>query len=112
MSKLGNIEITPAEEKKRQLRALRFQSDSEPKQKSPPPVIAVKKKKAFTPITWTDAPALNHVIVGTSTALEKPYFRLTSVSIKRIQSSFVFAKKNIGCRSCNSQTSGYFKKGF
>lgn len=80
MSKLGNIELTPAEQKKRQLRALRFQTDL-PTVPKPKPPIEKKKKKSFIPITWTDAPPINDVIVGTSTALEKPYFRLTSVRI-------------------------------
>lgn len=59
---------------------MRFQNDVpatpaviEPAQK--------KTKKAFTPIVWVnEAEAdMNDVIVGTSTELEKPYFRLTSV---------------------------------
>lgn len=47
------------------------------------PVVVVKKKNKYTPIVWdNDAEtARNTVIVGTSVALEKPYFRLTSVSV-------------------------------
>lgn len=82
ISKLGNIELTPTEEKKRQMRAMRFQNDT-PVNRSPPPTPVVKKKNKYTPITWeSEAAAVrNAVIVGTSIALEKPYFRLTSVSI-------------------------------
>lgn len=78
VSKLGNIEITPIEEKKRQLRAMRFQDTP-----SKPPPMLMKLKKKYTPIVWdTDAEEnRNRVIVGSSTALEKPYFRLTSVSL-------------------------------
>lgn len=79
VSKLGNIELTPNEEKKRQMRAMRFQNDV-PVARPPPSVP--KKKNKYTPITWESeaTAARNAVIVGTSVALEKPYFRLTSVS--------------------------------
>lgn len=62
------------------MRAMRFQNDT-PVTRSPPPTPVLKKKK-YTPITWESeaAAARNAVIVGTSVALEKPYFRLTSVS--------------------------------
>ncbi|KAL9550454.1 hypothetical protein PS6_005531 [Mucor atramentarius] len=79
-STIGNIELTPAEERKRQLRAMRFQNDVP----VTPAIVqpAKKKKKAFTPIVWgSEAEAdINNVIVGTSTELEKPYFRLTSAA--------------------------------
>lgn len=59
---------------------MRFQNDAP----ATPAIVqpAKKKKKAFTPIVWgSEAEAdINNVIVGTSTELEKPYFRLTSVS--------------------------------
>lgn len=59
---------------------MRFQNDVP----ATPAIVqpAKKKKKSFTPIVWSnEAEAdLNNVIVGTSTELEKPYFRLTSVS--------------------------------
>ncbi|KAG2201116.1 hypothetical protein INT46_004821 [Mucor plumbeus] len=79
-STIGNIELTPTEERKRQLRAMRFQSDVPATTTTVQP--AKKKKKSFTPIIWTnEAEAdLNNVIVGTSTELEKPYFRLTSAA--------------------------------
>ncbi|KAI8346363.1 SAC3/GANP/Nin1/mts3/eIF-3 p25 family-domain-containing protein [Choanephora cucurbitarum] len=77
VSKLGNIELTPAEEKRRQLRALRFQNDTA----TAPPPLKKKKKKSFTPIVWNDnGNDLDQVIIGTSTNLEKPYFRLTSAA--------------------------------
>ncbi|KAI8077207.1 SAC3/GANP/Nin1/mts3/eIF-3 p25 family-domain-containing protein [Thamnidium elegans] len=78
VSKLGNIELTPIEEKKRQLRAMRFQNDAPAR--APAPIL--KKKKKYTPIVWdNDAETVrNTVIVGTSVALEKPYFRLTSAA--------------------------------
>lgn len=82
-SKLGNIELTPMEEKKRQMRAMRFQTDTPATRSPPPPPPAVvKKKNKFVPITWDDgaAAARNTVIVGTSVELEKPYFRLTSAA--------------------------------
>lgn len=71
--------MTPVEEKKRQLRAMRFQNEAPVRA----PVAVVKKKNKYTPIVWdNDAEtARNTVIVGTSVALEKPYFRLTSVSV-------------------------------
>ncbi|KAI7899090.1 SAC3/GANP/Nin1/mts3/eIF-3 p25 family-domain-containing protein [Cokeromyces recurvatus] len=65
VSKMGNIELTPAEEKKRQLRAMRFQAT---KMGSPTPMDIDNEL----------TPSMNDVIVGTSNALEKPYFRLTS----------------------------------
>lgn len=69
------------EERKRHMRAMRFQTDI-PVLPSPtlPPVA--KKKNKFVPITWDDeaAAARNTVIVGYSVELEKPYFRLTSVN--------------------------------
>jgi hypothetical protein len=81
---MGNIELTKLEEKKRQLRAMRFQNDKVTP--SPPPLVVPKKKNKYTPITWDSEAAVaaaevarNKVIVGTSVALEKPYFRLTSV---------------------------------
>ncbi|KAI8075342.1 SAC3/GANP/Nin1/mts3/eIF-3 p25 family-domain-containing protein [Gilbertella persicaria] len=74
VSKLGHIELTPAEERKRQIRARRFQNDNLP---SPPP--PKKQKKAITPIVWNETDP-NQVIVGTSSSLEKPYFRLTSAA--------------------------------
>ncbi|KAK4517776.1 Lipoyl synthase, mitochondrial (Lipoate synthase) (LS) (Lip-syn) (Lipoic acid synthase) [Mucor velutinosus] len=79
-STIGNIELTPAEERKRQLRAMRFQNDVPATPATVEP--ARKKKKAFTPIVWgNEAEAdMNDVIVGTSTELEKPYFRLTSAA--------------------------------
>lgn len=82
---IGNIELTPMEERKRQLRAMRFQNDVSATPAVVPP--AKKKNKAFTPIVWAnEAEAdMNDVIVGTSTELEKPYFRLTSV--RRSQAS-------------------------
>ncbi|CEI89797.1 hypothetical protein RMCBS344292_04144 [Rhizopus microsporus] len=75
---IGNIELTPAEILRREQRAMRFQSD---------PVLASNnnnprlKKKNITPIVWDlDSPGQPSIkpIVGTSTALEKPYLRLTS----------------------------------
>lgn len=84
---MGNIELTPLEERKRQLRAMRFQNDKPTPSPTPPPQpVITKKKKKFTPITWDNEVAAaaadrNKVIVGTSVELEKPYFRLTSVSL-------------------------------
>ncbi len=79
-SRLGSIEITPMEERKRQLRAMRFQTDI-PVTRTPTPPPATKKKNKFIPITWESGPIadINTEIVGTSVELEKPYFRLTSV---------------------------------
>lgn len=80
---IGNIELTPAEMLRREQRAMRFQSD---------PVLASNnnnprlKKKNITPIVWDlDSPGQPSTkpIVGTSTALEKPYLRLTSVNITK-----------------------------
>ncbi|GAN03624.1 SAC3/GANP domain protein [Mucor ambiguus] len=78
-STIGNIELTPTEERKRQLRAMRFQNDVPT---TPTIVEPIKKKKAFTPIVWGNEAEtdINDVIVGTSTELEKPYFRLTSAA--------------------------------
>ncbi|CEP12380.1 hypothetical protein [Parasitella parasitica] len=79
-STIGNIELTPAEERKRQLRAMRFQNDMP----ATPAIVqpAKKKKKSITPIVWGNEAEtdLNNVIVGTSTELEKPYLRLTSAA--------------------------------
>lgn len=82
VSKLGSIEITPMEERKRQMRAMRFQTDI-PVTRTPIPPPATKKKNKSTPITWEGGPAvdINAEIVGTSVELEKPYFRLTSVCL-------------------------------
>lgn len=75
------------EEKKRQMRAMRFQTDTPVTRSPPPPPPAVvKKKNKFVPITWDDgaAAARSTVIVGTSVELEKPYFRLTSVNMRLV----------------------------
>lgn len=94
---MGGIELTAAEVKRREMRAMRFQTDiptikavSVPKPKphtmSLPGTVknvdTKKKKKPYSIIQW-DMEALSGnattEIMGTSTALEKPYFRLTSV---------------------------------
>ncbi|KAI8975109.1 SAC3/GANP/Nin1/mts3/eIF-3 p25 family-domain-containing protein [Mycotypha africana] len=102
-SKMGNIELTPAEIRKRELRALRFQQDTKKTSAPSPPAPSTptlgtvtapkpvaakvpgakgKKQRLITPIVWETetAPPSNQIIVGTSTELEKPYFRLTSAA--------------------------------
>jgi hypothetical protein len=107
---LGNIELTAAEVKRREMRAMRFQTNipTIPTKALPTPkaqVTMTDESKTYTPLPWDtkalpdavkpkkkpysriqwdvttlpDVPAME--VVGTSTALEKPYFRLTSVSV-------------------------------
>ncbi|KAI9478056.1 MAG: SAC3/GANP/Nin1/mts3/eIF-3 p25 family-domain-containing protein [Benjaminiella poitrasii] len=70
VSKMGNIVLTPAEEKRRQLRAMRFQTTSKTDLSS----MDLDNNDQDIPSSMDD------VIVGTSDALEKPYFRLTSAA--------------------------------
>ncbi|KAI9268704.1 SAC3/GANP/Nin1/mts3/eIF-3 p25 family-domain-containing protein [Sporodiniella umbellata] len=68
---LKNIPLTNEEYDKRAQRAMRFQN----------PTPVKKKKKSFTPIVWDlDPPVSNQPVIGTSQALEKNYFRLTSAA--------------------------------
>lgn len=77
--RIGNIELTAEEAIKRAQRAQRFQSEPSSVTVTPPTVK--KKKKHITPIIWDLDSVSDQPIMGTSTALEKPYFRLTSVII-------------------------------
>jgi hypothetical protein len=75
-SSIQEVRLTPEELRKRSERAKRFQTDI------PLLPTAKKIKTTYTPIIWDREPEveLDTVIVGTSTALEKPYFRLTSAA--------------------------------
>ncbi|KAG1214215.1 hypothetical protein G6F35_010197 [Rhizopus arrhizus] len=76
--RIGNIELTAEEAIKRAQRAQRFQSEPSSVTVTPPTVK--KKKKHITPIVWDLDSVSDQPIIGTSTALEKPYFRLTSAA--------------------------------
>jgi hypothetical protein len=70
------VKETAAELSKRESRQLRFQSSP----KASTPISRPKSVKRFTGHSDGDDESNAGVIVGTSTTLEKPYLRLTSVS--------------------------------
>ncbi|KAI8890971.1 hypothetical protein K501DRAFT_328127 [Backusella circina FSU 941] len=75
-SSIHEVKLTSEELRKRNERAKRFNTDI------PMLPTAKKPRSNYTPITWDREPEedIDTVIVGTSTALEKPYFRLTSAA--------------------------------